>query len=71
MLVVLPFLGAAPAGAAELIPQITNQSNIVDVAYDAAGNLYESEIGGDINVWPVSSGTVLGHSVVAGKPTPS
>jgi hypothetical protein len=63
----LVFLSAAPAGAAALIPKITNQSNIVDVAFDPAGNLYESEIGGNVNVWPVANGTIFGHSVVAGR----
>ncbi len=67
LLVVLPFLGAAPAGAAELVPRITNQSAMVDVALDAAGNIYESESNGNVNVWPVSSGTVFGHSVISGQ----
>ena len=67
LLVVLPFLGAAPAGAAQLVPRITNQSDMVDVALDAAGNIYESETNGNVNVWPVSSGTVFGHSVISGQ----
>ena len=67
LLVVLPFLGAAPAGAAQLVPRITNQSDMVDVALDAAGNIYESETNGNVNVWPVSSGTVFGHSVIQGQ----
>ena len=67
VLVLLPFLSTAPASASELVPRVTNQTDMVDVAFDAAGNLYESETNGNVNVWPITSGTIFGHSVISGQ----
>ncbi len=62
----VPFLETGTAGAAELVPQISEQS-VVDVAFDTAGNLYESEFNGNVNVWPTTSGTIFGKTVTAGQ----
>ncbi len=63
----VPFLETAGAGAAELVPKITSESGMVDVAFDGGGNLYESEFNGNVNVWPTTSGTLFGTAVVAGQ----
>jgi IPT/TIG domain len=60
---------SAPAGAATLTPVISNEADIVNVAYDASGNLWLSEFNGDVKVLPVSSGTIFGQSVTAGQLT--
>ena len=62
----VPFLETGTASAAELAPQISEQS-VVDVAFDPAGNLYESEFNGNVNVWPTTSGTIFGKTVTAGQ----
>ncbi len=62
----VPFLETGTAGGAELAPQISEQS-VVDVAFDTAGNLYESEFNGNVNVWPTTSGTIFGQAVTAGQ----
>ncbi len=62
----IPFLETGTASAAELSPQIS-QSSVVDVAFDSAGNLYESGFNGNVNVWPTTSGTIFGKSVTAGQ----
>ncbi len=66
LVALIPFLQTGSAGAAELAPQISEPS-IVDVAFDAAGNLYESENNGNVNVWPTTSGTIFGQTVIAGQ----
>jgi sugar lactone lactonase YvrE len=67
LLALLPFIQANPANAAELIPyQKISEKNMVDVSFDSAGNLYESEDKGNVNVWPLADGTVFGHAVTAG-----
>ena len=68
VLAVLPFIQTSPANAAELIAyQNISEQKMVDVAFDSAGNLYESEDNGNVNVWPVADGTVFGQSVKVGK----
>jgi IPT/TIG domain len=68
VLAVLPIAGARPANAAELLPyQKISEKNMVDVAFDSSGNLYESEDNGNVNVWPLAAGTVFGHPVTVGK----
>jgi hypothetical protein len=62
----VPFLETGAASAADLAPQISEQS-VVDVAFDTAGNLYESEFNGNVNVWPTTSGTIFGQAVTAGQ----
>jgi hypothetical protein len=64
---VLPFIGAQPARAAELVPyQKISEKNMVDVAFDSNGNLYESEDTGNVDVWPLADGTIFGRPVTAG-----
>ncbi|MFZ0665130.1 MAG: IPT/TIG domain-containing protein [Acidimicrobiales bacterium] len=62
-----PLLVAGPASAGELSQKVTSEANMVDVAFDSAGNLYESEASGNVNVWPVSSGVLFGQTVTAGQ----
>jgi hypothetical protein len=66
LIALVPFLQTGSASAAELTPQISEPS-VVDVAFDAAGNLYESEDNGNVNVWPTTSGTIFGKAVTAGQ----
>ena len=63
----VPLLSAVPASAGELIPKVTHESHMVDVAFDSSGNLYESEYTGNVNVWPVSNGSIFGKAVTAGR----
>ena len=58
---------SAPAGVATLTPVISNEPDLVDVAYDSAGNLWVSEFNGDVKVDPVASGTLFGQSVTGGQ----
>jgi hypothetical protein len=67
LLAVLPFIQAPAANAAELIPyQKISEKNMVDVAFDSSGNLYESEDNGNVDVWPLADGTVFGRPVTVG-----
>ncbi len=66
LVALVPFLQTGSASAAELTPQISEPS-VVDVAFDAAGNLYESEDNGNVNVWPTASGTIFGKAVTPGQ----
>jgi IPT/TIG domain len=63
----IPLFVSGTAGAAELTQKIISEPNMVDIAFDSAGNLYESESNGDVNVWPTSSGSIFGQSVTAGE----
>jgi IPT/TIG domain len=58
---------SAPASAATLTPIISNEPDLVDVAYDSTGNLWVSEFNGDVRVDPVASGTIFGQSVTGGQ----
>ena len=59
---------ATVAGAATLTPVVTNQPNIVDVAFDSAGNLYFSTNKGAVDVVSDTTGPLFGHSVTPGVP---
>ncbi len=63
----VPLLQTARESAAELVPRITSESGMVDVAFDGSGNLYESEFNGNVNVWPTTSATLFGKPVTAGQ----
>ncbi len=65
-LVVLPDFGSAPAGAAALLPlpYLTPESNMVDVAVDPAGDLWESEDNGNVNVWPATGNDTIDGQLV-------
>ena len=61
---------ATAANAATLTPVVQNQPGVVDVAFDAAGNLYFSTNTGAVDVLPDTTGTLFGTSVTAGVVSP-
>lgn len=66
---VVAVLPIATASAVEVTPILTGQSAVVDVAFDAAGDMFLSDYTGQVQVDPATSGTLFGQSVTAGSVT--
>ena len=59
-----------PAGGAQLIPVVSNETGqVTNVAFDAQGDMFISQFAGPVQVLPQTTGTLFGQSVTAGTLT--
>jgi hypothetical protein len=61
---------AGPAGGAQLIPVVSNETGqVTNVAFDTQGDMFISQFAGPVQVLPQNTGTLFGQSVSAGTLT--
>lgn len=59
-----------PAGGAQLIPVVSNETGqVTNVTFDAQGDMFISQFAGPVQVLPRKTGKLFGQSVTAGKLT--